>query len=102
MLSKGQKMQALEREAVKEELVGQMTKWAVAAAVASVALMGVFALTAALLIAFEIPQWIQIVGGTALALGTAAFAWLVASALEASRRNRQQQSSERIKAVPHD
>jgi protein-S-isoprenylcysteine O-methyltransferase Ste14 len=95
-------MRALDREAVKQELVGQMTKWAVAAAVASVALMGVFALVAALLIAFEIPQWVQIVGGTVLALGTAAFAWLVASALEAGRRNRQQESPERIKAVPHD
>ena len=95
-------MQALEREAVKQELVGQMTKWAVAAAVASVALMGVFALTAALLIVFEIPQWIQLVGGTTLAIGTAAFAWLVASALEASRRNHRQQSAEHIKSVPHD
>ena len=96
-------MQALERDAVKQELVGQMTKWAVAAAVASVALMGLFALVAAFLIAFDIPQWIQIVGGTALALGTAAFAWLVASALEASRRNsRQQASRERIRPVPHD
>jgi protein-S-isoprenylcysteine O-methyltransferase Ste14 len=96
-------MRALEREAVKQELVEQMTKWAVAAAVASVALMGVFALVAALLIAFDIPQWVQIVGGTVLALGTAAFAWLVASALEAGRRNaRQQGSREHIHPVPHD
>ena len=95
-------MQALEGEAVKQEFVGQMTKWAVAAVVASVALMGVFALVAAFLIAFEIPQWIQIVGGTALALGTAAFAWLVASALEAGRRNARQQTPERVKPVPRD
>jgi len=96
-------MAALKRETVKQEIVGQMTKWAVAAAVAFVALMGVFALVAALLIAFEIPQWVQIVGGTVLAVGTAAFAWLVASALEAGRRHsRQNQSRERIRPVPED
>jgi protein-S-isoprenylcysteine O-methyltransferase Ste14 len=80
-------MQALDDDPIKQELIGQMTRWAVAAAIACVALMGVFALVAALLLAFDIPGWLQIVGGTLLAVGTAAFAWLVASALESSRRH---------------
>jgi protein-S-isoprenylcysteine O-methyltransferase Ste14 len=83
-----QVMRAMDREARENEIMGQMTKWLIAAFIACVALLGLFALVAALVVVFEIPSWVGIVVGTVLAVGAAAFAWLVASALESGRQSR--------------
>jgi protein-S-isoprenylcysteine O-methyltransferase Ste14 len=72
---------------IESELVGQMTKWLIAAAIACVALMGSIALLAAMVFVLEPPSWAGVVIGTTLTVGAVAFAWLVASALESSRRN---------------
>jgi hypothetical protein len=84
----GKVMQAMDRDARENEIIGQMTKWLIAAGIACVALLGLVALVAALVFVFDLPSWVEIVVGTVLALGTAAFAWLVASALESGRRSR--------------
>jgi hypothetical protein len=73
---------------MRAEIVDQMTRWLIAAGLAAVALFGAFALIAALVFVLEVPSWVEVVGGVVLALGTAGFAWLVASALESSRRHR--------------
>jgi protein-S-isoprenylcysteine O-methyltransferase Ste14 len=87
-LSEGAVMQVADSETrVESELVGQMTKWLIAAAIACVALMGLIALLAAMVFVFEPPSWAGVVIGATLAVGAVAFAWLVASALESSRRN---------------
>jgi hypothetical protein len=86
-LSEGAVMQVADRDAGMEtDLAGRMTKWVIAAAIACVALMGLVALFAALVFVFEPPSWAAIVIGAVLAIGTAAFAWLVASALQSGRR----------------
>lgn len=81
-------MRVMDRDARETEIISQMTKWLIAAFLACVALLGLFALVAALVVVFELPSWVGIVVGSVLALGAAAFAWLVASALESSRRSR--------------
>lgn len=81
-------MLVMSRDARENEIIGQMTKWLIAAFIACVALLGLFALVAALAVVFELPSWVGIVVGTVLAIGAAAFAWLVASALESGRRSR--------------
>jgi protein-S-isoprenylcysteine O-methyltransferase Ste14 len=78
----------MDPDAREQEIIGQMSKWLIAAGIACVALFGFFALIAALVFVFELPPWIEVVIGVVLALGTAAFAWLVASALESGRRSR--------------
>lgn len=83
-----QVMRVMDRDARETEIIGQMTKWLIAAFIACVALLGLFALVAALVVVFELPSWVGIVVGTVLAIGAAAFAWLVASALESGRRSR--------------
>jgi hypothetical protein len=86
--SEGAVMQIADSETrIESELVGQMAKWLIAAAIACVALMGSIALLAAMVFVFEPPSWAGVVIGTTLAIGAVAFAWLVASALESSRRN---------------
>ena len=86
--SEGAVMQVADSETrIESELVGQMTKWLIAAAIACVALMGSIALLAAMVFVFEPPSWAGVVIGTTLTVGAVAFAWLVASALESSRRN---------------
>ena len=80
-------MRAMDRDAHQTEIIQQMTKWLIAAFIACVALLGLFALVAALVVVFELPSWVGIVVGTVLAVGAAAFAWLVASALESGRRS---------------
>jgi protein-S-isoprenylcysteine O-methyltransferase Ste14 len=85
---------------VESDIVNQMTRWLIAAAIACVALFGFVALVAAIVFLFELPSWVEIVGGVLLALGTAAFAWLVASALESSRRiKRTSAGSESVRRI---
>jgi hypothetical protein len=81
-------MRAMDRDARENEIIEQMTKWLIAAGIACVALLGLVALVAAMVFVFDLPSWMEIVVGAVLALGTAAFAWLVASALESGRRSR--------------
>jgi protein-S-isoprenylcysteine O-methyltransferase Ste14 len=76
------KMEAVERKArMDSDIGGQLARWLIAAFIAAVALMGLVALVAAVVFLIELPGWVQMVGGVVLALGTAGFAWLVASAL---------------------
>ena len=57
-------MQAMERKSgIEPEITREMTRWLIA----------------------EVPGWVQGTGGVLVAVGTAAFAWLVASALGSSR-----------------
>jgi len=87
-LSEGAVMQVADGETRAEsELVGQMTKWLIGAAIACVALMGLIALLAAMVFVFEPPSWASVVIGVSLVIGAVAFAWLVASALDSSRRH---------------
>ncbi len=72
---------------VETDLVGQMTKWLIGAAIACVALMGLIALLAAMVFVFEPPSWAGVVIGIGLVVGAAAFAWLVAAALDSGRRH---------------
>lgn len=79
-------MQAMgQKTGVEPELTREMTRWLIAAAIAAVALMGLGTLVAAIVFFVDVPGWVQAVGGIVLAVGTAAFAWLVASALASSR-----------------
>ena len=55
--------------------------WAVAAAVAGAALLGLSILVSLVVIALQPPGWVQTALGAALAFGTALFAWLIATAL---------------------
>jgi protein-S-isoprenylcysteine O-methyltransferase Ste14 len=87
-LSEGAVMQVADSETrIESDLVGQMTKWLIAAAITCVALMGLIALLAAMVFVFEPPSWAGVVIGAILAVGAVAFTWLVASALESSRRH---------------
>lgn len=63
-------------------------RWVVAALVASAALMGVVILVALVALALQPPDWIQMALGGVIALGTAGFAWLVASALGSGKGSR--------------
>jgi sugar phosphate permease len=79
-------MQAMERKSGMEpEITREMTRWLIAAGIAAVALMGLFTLLAAIVFFIDLPGWVQAAGGVTVAVGTAAFAWLVASALGSSR-----------------
>ena len=79
-------MQAMERKSgIEPEITREMTRWLIAAGIAAVALMGLFTLLAAIVFFIEVPGWVQGTGGVMVAVGTAAFAWLVASALGSSR-----------------
>jgi hypothetical protein len=86
--SEGAVMHVADRDTrIETELVGQVTKWVIGAAVACVALMGLIALMAAMVFVFEPPSWAGVVIGVSLVVGAAAFAWLVASAVESGRRH---------------
>ena len=64
-------------------------RWVVAGILAFVALVGaVSILTIFVLAAEDIPGWLTLVLGGGLALGTAAFAWVIASALRSIDRSR--------------
>jgi membrane protein implicated in regulation of membrane protease activity len=83
---------------LETEVTNRVFGWVIAAVVACVAGLGliVFALLAVVginLIAeindadFDLPGWAIQLGGIALVLATAAFAWLVATAVERSRNS---------------
>lgn len=59
----------------------ELVRWLVAALVAGAALIGGVILLSLIAIALQPPAALQAVLGVAVALGTACFAWLVASAL---------------------
>lgn len=59
-------------------------RWAIAFLVAGAALLGGVILIALIALALQPPVWIQVLLGVMLAFGTAAFAWLVATALRSS------------------
>jgi membrane protein implicated in regulation of membrane protease activity len=93
-------MQAMERKSgIEPEFTREMTRWLIAAGIAAVALMGLFTLLAAIVFFVEVPGWVQSAGGIGVAIGAAAFAWLVASALGSSRS---QSGETRRSAQPTD
>ena len=90
-------VQVTERGSGEKEFAGQVTRWLIASAIALVALMGVFLLVAAIVVALEPPLWMGAVIGAVLAIGAAAFAWLVASALASGKKQSEQVGVSRIR-----
>ena len=89
-------MQATEPDRVMEsDLTDRIVGWVVGAAVACVAGLGLIALVIFLLVSYELPDWVGVVLGVALSLGTIAFGWLVASAVESGRKSAQESSAPR-------
>ena len=58
-----------------------MLRWGLASLVAAVALAGLLILAAVVAVALEPPDWVQLAIGVLLAVGSAALAWLIASAV---------------------
>ncbi|HVL63960.1 MAG TPA: hypothetical protein VM573_02195 [Actinomycetota bacterium] len=88
----------MEKNTMDRQFADQAARWVIAALIACVALIGIVLLVGALVVALDPPMWAAVVLGTGLALGAAAFAWLVASAL-ASRDDRE---SDRVRRLPRD
>ena len=64
-------------------------RWFVAGLLAMVALIGAVSIVAVFVFsAEEVPGWLTLVLGGGLALGSAVFAWVIASALRSSDRSR--------------
>ena len=64
-------------------------RWVLAGLLALVALIGaVSVVTVMVWAAEEVPGWVTLLIGGGLALGTAAFAWVIASALRSSERSK--------------
>ena len=59
----------------------EVVRWTLGCLVAAVAMVGVLILVLLVAIALSPPAWVQVLLGVALALGGAALAWLVATAL---------------------
>lgn len=74
-------MQAMDENAMERQFTEQALRWIVAALIACVALVGIVLLVAAVMVALDPPLWMGVALGTILAVGAAAFAWLVATAL---------------------
>jgi hypothetical protein len=73
-------------EATKDDSTGPdsraVVSWAVAALLAGAALIGVVSVLAVIMWAVgDVPGWVTLVLGGGLALGVAAFAWILAKAL---------------------
>jgi hypothetical protein len=73
-------------EATKDDSTGPdsraVVSWAVAALLAGAALIGVVSVLAVIMWAVgDVPGWVTLVLGGGLALGAAAFAWILARAL---------------------
>ena len=69
----------------------EVVRWTLGCLVAAVSMVGVLILVLLVAIALSPPVWVQVLLGVALALGGAALAWLVATALgqkESQERNR--------------
>ena len=63
-------------------------RWLLASLLAFVALIGATSVVAVFLWAAEdVPGWVSLVVGAGLAAGTAAFAWVIASALSSNDRS---------------
>jgi hypothetical protein len=69
-----------------------IAKWVIPAVVACATLLGFGTLAVVLVFVLEPPEWVTIAMGVGLAVGTAAFAWLVALALGAGRPSRTTQA----------
>jgi protein-S-isoprenylcysteine O-methyltransferase Ste14 len=69
-----------ERDRMRPEV-----RWTLGCLIAAAAMVGLLILVLLVAIAFEPPQWIQVMLGAFLALGGALLAWLVAAALGASK-----------------
>lgn len=89
-------MQAMDENAMERRFAEQAARWIIAALIACVALIGIVLLVAAVVVALNPPLWMGVVVGTVLAVGAAAFAWLVASAL-ASRSDDERE--ERVRRI---
>lgn len=63
--------------------------WGLGCLVAAAAMVGLLILTLLVALAFQPPQWVQVLLGIGLALGGAALAWLVASSLGRARSDRE-------------
>ncbi len=61
--------------------------WLIAAVLAGAALLGVFIFVSLVVIALQPPGWIQTTLGVGMALGSAIFAWLIATALRSRARH---------------
>ena len=80
-------MQVIDERSSRSETRTVM-RWVVAALLAFAALIGGFSLIAVFVWAAEdIPGWVTLALGGGLAIGTAAFAWIVASALRSKGSN---------------
>jgi hypothetical protein len=74
-------------EARKDDSTGpdsrEVVSWAVAALLACAALIGAVSVLAVIVWAVnDVPDWVTLVLGGGLALGAAAFAWIIARALK--------------------
>jgi membrane protein implicated in regulation of membrane protease activity len=89
---------------METEVTNRVLGWAVAAVVACVAGLGLIAIALLAVVGInliaeardveiELPTWALQVGGIALVLATAAFAWLVATAVERSRNSSKESHS---------
>jgi hypothetical protein len=90
-------VQVTESGSGEREFAGHVGRWLIASAIALVALIGVFLLVAAIVVALEPPLWMGGVIGAVLAIGAAAFAWLVASALASGKKHSEQDGVSRIR-----
>ena len=61
-------------------------RWGLAGLLAIAALIGILTLVVAIVLVLQPAGWIQSLLGAGLALGSGAFAWLVASALGSTHR----------------
>jgi phosphate/sulfate permease len=72
------------------EVVG----WGLGCLIAAVSMVGILILVLLVAVALSPPTWVQVLLGVALALGGAAFAWLVATAL-GQKESQQQDAPDR-------
>jgi membrane protein implicated in regulation of membrane protease activity len=90
-----------QQSGIESELNNRVLGWAIAAVVACVAGLGLvaFALLAVVAInivagtegrEIELPDWAIQIGAIVLVMATAAFAWLVATAVERSRNSQKE------------
>lgn len=75
-----------------------VVRWGVGCAVAGVALIGMLVLVFLVAFYLEPPEWVQVVAALGLAVGAAALAWLVSSALAQARGDRG--TPDHLKPVP--
>ena len=59
----------------------EVVRWTLGCLVAAVSMVGLLILLLLIAVALSPPTWVQVLLGVGLALGGAAFAWLVATAL---------------------